>query len=440
MATEISKLSPMSSDNFAVAVNSAIRRFPGKSMSTKKTIDNWRTEISALFGFIEHDEKIDKCGNRAKELSENGDLIEFFKTFLFNFQYPGSHLNTNNIAELTIQGIHFKPAQYILKLLKYAEDSTGKRAYVTKPELCHCVFNDLRVVRDNEDVSKSWERIIKNRNNKVQYDTKGDIIRYTGDIADYMVIANLLVTYDGKQYYINNLEQLAVKIFINSTEWFSGFDKLIENRSGDYSEISNQYDNWFRYVNRDLGETDFKTDINAFLSSDEDADETLISESQKAFMKLLAESDDISTKDIGDFGESLVYTHECGRLRNEEREDLIHLIARIPTQLAVGYDIKSMEADERQRYIEVKTTISSKPLQFFRVHLTPNEWRAAETNKDRYFIYRLMLSKTEQKLYIVQDPVGLYKRDSISMVPTEGADLILNKNSGREEEIIAWKN
>lgn len=440
IATEISKLSPMPSKDFATAVNSAIMRYPGNSESTPKTIDNWRTEISALFGFIEHNEDTDKCGNRAKELAENGDLIECFKTFLFNFQYPGSHLTTKSIAELTESGVHFKPAQYILKLLKYAEEKTGKRAYITKPELCHCMFNDLRVVRDNQDVSDIWKRIEDNRANKIQYDTNGDVIRYAGDIADYMVIANFLVTYDTKRYYINNLEELAVKSFIESSEWFDGYDTLIKDRSGDYNKIKLQYDKWFKYVNRDLGDTDFKTDINTFLATDTETEETAVSESQKSFMDLLSDNRAISTKDIGDFGESLVFSHECERLRREEREDLVHLIARIPTQLAVGYDIKSMEADDRQRFIEVKTTISSKPLQFFRVHLTPNEWRAAETNKDRYFIYRLMLSKTEQKLYVVQDPVGLYKRDSISMVPTDGADLILNQNSGKEEEIIAWKN
>ena len=49
---------------------------------------------------------------------------------------------------------------------------------------------------------------------------------------------------------------------------------------------------------------------------------------------------------------------------------MIHLIKRIPTQFAVGYDISSVELDERKRYIEVKTTISSKPLHFNRIHLT----------------------------------------------------------------------
>ena len=77
--------------------------------------------------------------------------------------------------------------------------------------------------------------------------------------------------------------------------------------------------------------------------------------------------DMLTTKDIGDIGENLVHGHECMRLKLGGREDLIHLIKRIPTQFAVGYDISSVELDERKRFIEVKTTISSKPLHFNRM-------------------------------------------------------------------------
>ena len=115
------------------------------------------------------------------------------------------------------------------------------------------------------------------------------------------------------------------------------------------------------------------------------------------------------------------------------------MIKRIPTQFAVGYDIQSVELDERKRYIEVKTTISSKPLHFNKVHLTPNEWSTATTTKDRYFVYRLMISKNEKKLYIIQDPVGLYKRDIIEMNPKDGADITFDvKTAGKFEELLLW--
>ena len=440
LATEISKIPALPEDDFANAMNEAIRRFPGNSIAVKKTIDNWRTEISSLFGFIENHDGTVTCGTRAKELSDGGDLIEFFKVFLYNFQYPGAHIKANRILELIEAGVRFKPAQYILKLMKFASEQSKHKEYLNKAEVCHCLFNDLRVVRDNENVELVWNRISENRSAEIEYDTKGDVIRYAGDIIDYMVHANLLVTYDNKKYYLNSLEDEAIHKFINSSEWFTGYDKMIEKCSGTLEAINEEKENWFAFVNRKLDDTDFSTDIVALLSVDSNEQKEAVKDAHLSFIESLrSDENTISTKDIGDYGESIVFSHECERLKQNEREDLVHLVKRIPTQLAVGYDISSREIDERIRYIEVKTTVSSTPVQLYRVHLTRNEWNAAETNRDRYFIYRLMLSKTEQKLFIIQDPVGLYKNDKVSMVPTEGADVSFKPDKvGAYEELLAW--
>lgn len=157
--------------------------------------------------------------------------------------------------------------------------------------------------------------------------------------------------------------------------------------------------------------------------------------------RIAAYYDNLTTKDIGDIGESLVHGHECMRIKLGGRDDLIHFIKRIPTQFAVGYDISSVELDERKRYIEVKTTISSKPLHFNRVHLTKNEWNTASSTNDRYYVYRLMLSKNERKLFLLQDPVRLYKQDLINMIPSDGAEITFDPTKvGVFEELLTWKN
>jgi len=445
MASEISKLPPLESDEFKKRMNIAVKNYPGNSELDIDTVNNRRTEISALFGFIEHAGKIDRCGLRAFELAESGDLIEFFKTFLYTFQYPGAYLKKHKIKDLIKSGVKFKPTKCILQVLKAGEVITGNSAWITKSEACHMIFSDLRVVRDNDYAEKIWERISKNRIAEVGYDTRGDIIRYAGDIIDYMVIANLLVTYDGKRYFINNLEAEAVRKFINSSEWFSGYDALIEkclintDYVPDLSDIDAQYDSWFSYVNRKLEDTDFSTDILAFLSDgDNISDETAVSDSRKYFMDILESNTDISSKEIGDFGEALAFAHECTRLRSAGAAGIVHLVKRIPNHLALGYDINSREIDERHRFIEVKTTISSKSIQLYKVHLTRNEWNAAETHRGQYFIYRLMLSKKDIKLFIISDPVGLYKKDVISMVPTEGADITFRpETAGNYEELLS---
>lgn len=456
VAEELSKVGEKPVDEFVQEVNRALFRYPGNAHRELKTINNWRTEISALFGFIEHTDTTDKPGRRALELAKNQDLVESFKVFLYNFQYPGAHIKPKNVLEQIEAGVCFKPAQYILKLLRYANKDGGNSIGITKYEACHCIFNDLRVTRDGEDVEATWKRISDNRKNRLSYDQTGDVVRYAGDIIDYMEIANLLKTYDSRTYYLNTLEEETIIKFCESTEWFSEYDNMIKNRSGDIESVKDCTSGWFSYVNRDLKDTDFSTDILAYIASDEEELNELKRSSssdgapdlrefldrEEAFQsRVESYMDGLTTKDIGDIGEGLVHGHECMRVKLGGREDLIHLIKRIPTQFAVGYDISSVELDERKRYIEVKTTISSKPLHFNRIHLTKNEWNTADSTHERYYVYRLLLSKTERKLFILQDPVGLYKADKIDMIPSDGADITFDPTKvGEFEELLTWRN
>lgn len=441
MATEIARIGDCPRDDFNSSLNNAIRCFPGNATVTLKTINNWRTEISSLFGlFYEDEDHINHAALRSKELAEHNDLVEFFKLFLYYFQYPGAHIKSRDILEQIEAGIHFKPAQYILKLLKTAEESTGERCCITKEEACYCIFNDLRCTRDNEDVKKAWQRIQQNRELEIEYIADGDVTRYAGDILDYMQYANLLVSYNNKEFYINHSENEAILKYVNSAEWFSGYDEMIRSRAGTLEEINSSKCDWFLYVNRAADDTDFTTDIMAFF--DEEHSDSGKTESQlqlfAAYMERVRNLENLKTKDIGDIGESLVHGHECQRLKNAGREDLVHNVKKIPTELAVGYDISSREVDDTLRNIEVKTTISSKPIVFNRIHLTPNEWQAAKSYKERYFVYRLMVSKSGIKLYVLQDPVDLFKKDLIDITPRDGMEITFRESAGHYEELLAW--
>lgn len=456
VAEEIARIGERKTRVFIAELNEALFQYPGNAHKELKTINNWRTEISALFGFIEHTDTTEKPGRRAMELANNQDLVECFKTFLYNFQYPGAHIKPKEVLKQIEHGIKFKPAQYILKLLRYANQENGNSIGITKSEVCHCIFNDLRVTRDNEGIENTWKRISDNRIEGVTYNQSGDVIRYAGDILDYMEFANLLKTYDSRTYYLNTLEEEAIIKFCESEEWFDEYDDMIEKHHGSLEEVKKHSNSWFSYVNRDMENTDFSTDILSYIADSEEELQQLKENTKNASnmgVKEIVKTgeviedriakyyDTFTTKDIGDIGESLVHGHECMRIKLGNREDLIHLIKRIPTQFAVGYDISSVELDERKRYIEVKTTISSKPLHFNKIHLTRNEWNTADSTRDRYYIYRLLLSKTERKLFLLQDPVGLYKKDKINMIPSNGADITFDpKNVGQFEELLTWKN
>lgn len=436
MAEEIASMQELPRQEFAEILNSKIIMYPGNSVKTEKTINNWRTEISALFGFVINAESgFSYPGLRAKELAESEDLVQAFKKFLFTFQYPGHHVKSHEVAKMIEAGIHFKPAKAILQVLNFAEKNEGGRVFITKPEACHCLFNDLRCTRGTESPSETWQRIKQNRNLAVEYDQTGDVIRYAGDIIDYMVMANLLVSHNGIEYYLNRSENETILRFINSNEWFDEYDEMISNRKCDLAELNQIEFDWFEYVNKDMSKTDFSTNIASFITSDEEKGfkETSISE----FLNKI-KNNQVKTKDTGDFGESLVYLHECNKLKKNDRSDLVHLVKRIPTNFAVGYDISSVEFDGmRQRFIEVKTTISTGALSFSRVNLTQNEWRAAATHGERYFVYRLAINKEKFDLFIIQDPVGLYKKNIIDMIPKDGAEINFNVDTaGTFEELL----
>ena len=75
IAEELTKIGSAPRDEFIRLMNAAIYKYPGNANRELKTINNWRTEISALFGFIEYKDDIYCAGNRAIELAKNQDLL-----------------------------------------------------------------------------------------------------------------------------------------------------------------------------------------------------------------------------------------------------------------------------------------------------------------------------------------------------------------------------
>ena len=430
MAEEIRKIGKLPKQEFKNKVNQAIRLYPGNVTKKIKTINNWRTEISSLFGLIELEGESCKSGGMSINLAENQDLVEFFKYFLYYFQYPGGHLKPHETLIFINKGIKFKPAQYLLKLLIEAESKTKSRFPINKAEATHCIFNDLRVTRNGRDIYEVLDLLLENRKKNISYDWTGDVIRYAGDILDYMVNANLLVMH-GIRYYLNLHELESITAIIDSDTYFHDYDYLYKG-FGSVQDVTSHKEAWFHYVNQKLTTAIFRTDVFKYLGIDE-TDYVQLAEQVIDGVKP-------GTYEIGDLGETLIHGHECMRVKLGNRKDLIHLIKRIPTALAVGYDIQSVELNELKRYVEVKTTISMKKLNFNRFHLTPNEWKTADSVKDRYFVYRLMVTKEKKILFLIQNPVGKYKTDKIKMVPRDGADITFSDDAGEYKELLIWES
>lgn len=457
MANECCKIEPCSCEAYSSKYLKAIRMFPGNISMAEKTLQNWRTEIPALFGFYRENKDMDvtQTSQMAYFLHDNQDLTQFLRIFLFSFQFPGGHMKPQDLRGIISIGIRFKPARTIIQVLMagnqyLSEQNSEKEMSISAEEATYCIFNDVRVTKGLVNPQEVAMTILQNRKNRVKYynkkdsnilslkgkpRTKGDVTRYAGDILDYMEIANLLDKHQG-YYSLKGNEQQAINTFANDTTWFSGYDGFYEKTHFETSELSKIEPDWFDYVENSMKPDLFKTDIRSIIG------QTEIDVVFEDRIKDIVTSDNRTTKDIGNLGEAIICGHEKMRLKINGYDEFVRLVQIVdsPTYHP-GYDIDSYEADgtEDHRYIEVKTTISKQKIQMYGFHMSPNEWRVAGTIKDHYCIYRLMLSEKDKVLFVLRNPVALYKADKIEADPRDGMEITFSSEHFEPTEILAWK-
>ena len=445
VATSISEMEVLPEKEFNSELNKVLFGFKKNSTSTQKTIDNWRTEISALFSFIQEKDNFLQPSKMAIRLANNQYLDETFNYFLYSFQYPGGHIKSQNVIKQIEAGIKFKPCIFILQLLIEGGKIIGKPFSLTAEELTQCAYFDLRVTRDGRDPKKVAELILKNRADKVEYDHKyeqlksettggypsnGDVCRYGGDILDYMVLANLLHDKGtGYYYYLNDENKEAINFHLNYSKWFSQYDIFYNKSEITNSEIAKIEENWFSYVNS-------FDNIEAFIPRLDTLQTESISNLIQEYYSRLTGDKKVPTKIIGDYGESLILAHEY--LRTKDKSKRQHLINKIPTPLGVGYDIQSIEIEKKKRFIEVKTTKSRKAITNNRFKLTPNEWDTAETMGEHYFIYYLVVNDTEKNIFVIQNPVKQHNSGNLKI--DKNLVVEFSKTSGQWQKLLEIGN
>lgn len=459
MANECCKITKCSCKEYSIRYFNAIRLFPGNVGKTNKTLHNWRTETPALFGFYNENKSLDvtETSKMAFFLNEHQDLTQFLRLFLLTFQFPGGHLKPNDIADIISKDIRFKPAQLIMKVLFAGNDilaaeGSEKEMSISAEEATYCIFNDSRVTSGMTPPKQIAATILDNRRNRRKYynkkdpnifsstgnpRSKGDVQRYAGDILDYMETANLL-TKRHNHYYLLGNEHKAVSTFIADDIFFDGYDHLYGKHDISSVELSAIEPKWFQYVNDRLDPDLFRTDITTLFSK---STEIAISFYDK--ISDVISSDDTTSKDIGNLGEALICGHEKMRLRLNGYAKFAKLVQIIDSpSYHPGYDIDSFEGDgtDHHRYIEVKTTISKKRVQLRGFHMSTNEWSVAETIKEHYYVYRLMLSNDDIILYVLRDSVRLYKTDKILASPRDGMEVSFDTETINADELLIWKN
>lgn len=458
MANECCRIPQCSCSEYNKKYLNAIKMFPGNIGMTKKTLDNWRTEIPALFGFYKEDKDADitEMSQMAVFLHENQDLTQFLRLFLYSFQFPGGHMKAIDVKDIIYNNIRFKPARTIIQVLLagntiLSEQDSSKEMSISAEEATYCIFNDIRVTSGDVSANEIAQTILNNRKNKVKYynpkdkkirsltgspRTKGDVTRYAKDILDYMEIANLLITTNG-YYYLKGNEVAAIQKFRDDKTWFKGYDTFYGKKDIETIELTKIEPEWFEYVNNSMKPDLFKTDVQAMFGQTGTIDVVIDDR-----IKEVVSSDDRTMKDIGNLGEAMICGHEKMRLKINGYEEFVRLVQIVDSpSYHPGFDIDSYEADgtEDHRYIEVKTTISKKKIQMFGFHMSPNEWRVAGTIKEHYCIYRLMLSEQDKILYILRNPVSLYKTDKIEAEPRNGMEISFSTELFKPTELLTWK-
>ena len=458
MANECCKIPRCSCQEYNDRYFNAIRMFPGNIGMADKTLHNWRTEIPALFGFYNEDKISDvtETSNMAKFLHEKQDLTQFLRLFLMSFQFPGGHMKPQDTRDIICLNIRFKPAQFIINVLLegnklLAKDGFEKEMSISAEEATYCIFNDIRVTSGSISPKTVAQTILDNRKQKLKYynkkdkniqslrgepRSKGDVTRYAGDILDYMEIANLLNVNYG-YYSLKENQSQAISAFNTDKTFFKGYEDFYGRNNYETSEISDIEPLWFDYVNKSMKPDLFKSDIRSILKPDEEID--IVFDDR---IKDVVTSDTKTTKDIGNIGEALVCGHEKMRLKIKGYDNFIRLIQIVDSpSYHPGFDIDSFEADgtEDHCYIEVKTTISKKKIQMYGFHMSPNEWRVASTIKEHYCVYRLMLSEQDKTLFILRNPVALYKTDMIDAEPRDGMEISFTEEQFKPTELLLWR-
>ncbi len=98
-------------------------------------------------------------------------------------------------------------------------------------------------------------------------------------------------------------------------------------------------------------------------------------------------------KETGDKGEEIVFLLEKAYFESINRKDLAEKVQHVSLEQGdgLGYDILSFFDNEKEKYIEVKSTTTSIESQF-KFNISKNELKFLEEHKDDAFVYRVSLA------------------------------------------------
>ncbi|MFP5116140.1 protein NO VEIN domain-containing protein [Bacillaceae bacterium C204] len=410
----ISDICPVTKESFAELFNNRLTEILGDS--TKKTLDNHRTEIAGkLFGMYYEDEHgVIISSERTEKLLEDSDQPAFFKDICFKFQFPNGMDKIDKVMEKINNGISIRQFPFILKLLLLAENK-GYR--LTKNEVGYYVLNSLDALQGNVDPLHILDFIIADRESgiikKVSEPGKASSysVQHINEQLNYLELANL-IRIDNRVISLNQRENESIRFMADFWNSEPEFD-INEYDLNDPDERKQFYFDWQLYYSSLNDETRFNTSI-----------ESLNIPSQGTGNATTG----VDTNVIGEEGENFVLAFEKNRVASFDQR-LVRKVIHLGNTRGLGFDIQSVIAEpgefaEFVKYIEVKTTKRvtvpdpNDSSWIDTVNLTRNEWIAAAQHRGYYSIYRVYLTPERVTVFTINDPFSKDSEGIIKCKPT----------------------
>jgi hypothetical protein len=389
---------------------------------SEKTIKNHRTEMVSLFGLtIETEDGFVEASTRASLLVDTQNFQLFFKTFCHRFQFPNAINKSQETIKQLEQNVKFKPAPFILQLLKEADAKYGNGFKITGSEISNLIFNDLRVTRGEVTPTQLLDTLVNLREQKEQFNGDSNHSQHGREFLGYMFLAGLLDSDDERRTFFLNRKELYAIDYIISSDLFFEIPKEYATDAKVRKDVQFEWDVWYG----DVSQIEAKK-----LASSEETLEELEEKTETGATPSVAETvSEVSTpagfhkRQIGDIGEKVAYKYEVEQVQ-KIRPDKLGVVKIVSNDTSLGYDIQSVQLEDvnKKKLIEVKTTIrtfmpESEIMTFF--PMSANEWETAKNYGDIYFIYRVFITRDSAQIFVIQNPVEHEKVKNIIIEPLQ---------------------
>lgn len=435
-AQMIHMVCPCTKDEFDTRCTSRLSQilFKTKDFSSlpsnnQKTVKNHLTETAgSLLGlYYEDAEGLIRETQACAFILEKNDFPAFFRNLCLNFQFPNGTQKIDTVKKRIERGIRLKPFCYVVTLLDYARQKNPK-LLLTSQEIGYYVLNSLQVLQGKISIQEVYGRIIEDRANKVVNPrlSGSHDWQHIKEQLNLLDLANL-IKIDGE--YISLTPGLDRVIDLYKLQMLSPFfeiDRFNLNSKEGKQDFYAQWGEYYGRLNTELA--NIATSFNQTTSTQQPLTHPL------------------TTIQLGDQGEALVYKLECERIK-AYKPRLVNKVLLLGKTKGLGYDISSLEGDENPqkpefaRYIEVKSTVRISEPSFDAIwsdsfKLTAKEWVAAEQYGAYYNIYRVYFTRNKTIVIRIQNPFELAQNGKIEVYPIAyqmdfGADVITKRYEGK---------